>query len=96
MRVLFIAIFALIFVGCSGKVQTNKIPNEKKWNLSAETKKYNPSINTKYISEFEEYASDFFRQNIGTNSGLRKNYGNDEELDIYGVGLNRGHFSEKD
>ncbi|MEB2821932.1 hypothetical protein [Campylobacter upsaliensis] len=29
----FVLIFALFFTACSSKVQTNKIPNDKKYNL---------------------------------------------------------------
>ncbi|CAD7289533.1 hypothetical protein LMG7974_01610 [Campylobacter majalis] len=100
MRILFITVIALLFMGCSGKVQTNKIPNEKRWNLPSSSQKYNASISAKQIADFEEYSAEFFNQTIGTNKGLNKNSsrnynGSGDELDIYGVGLNRGHFSEK-
>lgn len=101
MRVLSLSAIVLVFflVGCSGKVQTNKIPNEVKWNLPSQTQKYNNNVSSKYLVDFEEYAADFFSQSIGTNRALNSNLNkkdSGDELDIYSIGLKRGHFNEKD
>lgn len=92
-KIFLIFLTTFLFFGCSGKTQINKIPNGAKWHLpNIEEEK--PKINVRYISEYEEYVADFFRQSIGTNSGLRKCSESQNEIDIYGVGLRRGHFND--
>lgn len=51
----------LLFGGCSGKVQTNPIPENRKFTLPTTIKQYNNTISKEYITDFREYANQKLR-----------------------------------
>lgn len=92
MKKLILAILclsSLVFFGCSGKVQTNKIPNDKKYHLPKKvqnsTEEY--PMDSKVVQSYSVALEEFFKTKKA-----------DEDapvvLDIYQVGLDRGYFNE--
>lgn len=82
----FIAFISLAFFisACSSKVQTNKIPDEKKYILPYNTQGKEVKINTQNQKSFEEALRAFFKVK------------DEEQENIYDIGLKRGHFIQKD
>lgn len=79
---LFISLLG--FCACSSKVQTNKLPNEKKFILPRDSNaKQELAINTKIKRDFEQSLKAFFKIK------------DKEQESIYDIGLKRGHFIEK-
>lgn len=74
--VLFVCL-AYVLVGCSGKVQTNPLPDEKVFHLPKNQEYKNPSVSNKQKESFDEYASSFFGRN-GYNEIMDNS---DEEVD---------------
>ena len=79
-------IFAVAFIGygCSGKVQTNKMPEKKIFHLPTTHKKIEVGISNEVLQDYEKTLQDFFKT---------KNPDINEES-IYKVGMDRGHFNE--
>ena len=62
-KISLVLVLTFIFIGCSGKVQTNKIPDDKKYSLP---KNYKQLSDREQLLELEkvkydEYARDFFK-----------------------------------
>ncbi len=82
-------IFACLafFVACSSKVQTNKIPNEKKYNLpkisSGELKEQ--ALNSRELQSYSIALEEFFK-------AKKQDEEKEEPLDIYQVGIEKGYF----
>lgn len=77
----FIALLPLTFLACSGKVQTNKIPQTTKYHLPNTTTPLKQGINETTKNDFEETLKEFFK--------IKENESN---VNIYKVGIERGHF----
>ena len=73
----------LTFAACSGKVQTNPIPNPKKYRLPHSVEILTTEVKAKYIEDYDEYARNFFNARVVQ---LKKS--------IWSIGLERGHFNE--
>lgn len=86
-KISLIFVVAFIFIGCSGKVQTNKIPDDKKYSIPTNYQHINDKEQLLEIEKvkYDEYAKDFFK--------VQKQ----EEINrsIYYIGINRGHFDEE-
>jgi uncharacterized protein YcfL len=52
---------SFLFVGCSGKVQTNPIPEDRKFVLPSAKKEYNNTISEHFIIDFRAYANQKLR-----------------------------------
>lgn len=91
---LFIGLFSMLFIaGCSSKVQTNKLPDSKKYHLPTTTTNQTLDIDKKEKDSFESVLQDFFLQDFtyeeDNGIGLKRKIPN---KDIYQIGLERGHF----
>lgn len=88
MKTIILSIFiTLFFLGCSGKVQTNKIPDDKKYNFPMEYET-NLDITTtlnKEKAKYNDYAKDFFK--VEQRKEINKS--------IYHIGMQKGYFNEK-
>ena len=82
---------AFVVAGCSSKVQTNKLPDSKKYHLPIVNSERTLSINKKEKDSFESALEDFFLQDFVYEevNGVRSKILN---KDIYQIGLERGHF----
>lgn len=54
---------AFLFFGCSGKVQTNPLPDDKVFHLPKNREYQEPSVSKKQKDDFNEYAGSFFGKN---------------------------------
>lgn len=82
---LLISISILSICACSSKVQTNKLPDDKKFILPKNSNsKQELTISTKIKRDFEQSLKAFFKVK------------DKEEENIYDIGLKRGHFVEKE
>lgn len=82
----FIMFFITFFMfGCSGKVQTNKIPNETKYFLPKEVQVKEVGLDSKELQTYSLALDEFFKREI---------YNDDDEKkqDIYQKGIQRGYF----
>lgn len=77
----FIALLPLTFSACSGKVQTNKLPQTAKYHLPNATAPLKQDIDEATRISFENALKDFFK--------IKEN---DNSVNIYKVGIERGHF----
>lgn len=135
-KILLFTLILAFFIGCSGKVQTNKLPNDKKWNTpNNDFNISEPKIRTELIKDYDDYACNFFgcnhqitttttkseiiitkktvkktsceQQNDADPSIIKKtdcfnqttpqkadDYTNYYKLNVYEMGLDRGHFNE--
>ena len=48
---------SFLFIGCTGKVQTNPIPEDRKFVLPTVKKEYQNTISEHYILDFRAYAN---------------------------------------
>lgn len=56
--VAFISLAAFLFAGCTGKVQTNPIPDDNKFNLpNAKKFTYENNVSGDYIIDFQRFAN---------------------------------------
>lgn len=63
-KILLFTLISALFIGCSGKVQTNKLPNDKKWNTpNSNFNISEPKINAELIKDYDDYAYNFFGGN---------------------------------
>lgn len=86
-HLLILSLLALLFSACSGKVQTNPLPQEKKFHLP--TNSSNSKVNVvseKDKDDFDTFASEFF--NKDKQDELNKS--------IYYIGIQRGHFQQEE
>lgn len=81
-QILLIFLNALLFLACSSKVQTNTLPDEKKYILPKNTSSKEVKISDEGKKEFEQSLKEFFKVN------------EKEQENIYDIGLNRGYFKE--
>lgn len=79
---LFITFFML---GCSGKVQTNKIPNETKYFLPKEVEVKQVGLDSKELQTYSFALDEFFKREIQSDDDEKKQ-------DIYQKGIQRGYF----
>ncbi|WP_416861204.1 hypothetical protein [Helicobacter ganmani] len=91
---LFISLFSMLFIaGCSSKVQTNKLPDSKKYHLPTTNTNQTLNIDKKEKDSFESALQDFFLKDFTyeeiNGTGLKRKIPN---KDIYQIGLERGHF----
>lgn len=86
-KISLVLVLTFIFIGCSGKVQTNKIPDDKRYSLPKNYKQLNDREQLLEIEKvkYDEYARNFFK--------VQKN--EEIERSIYYIGISRGHFDEK-
>lgn len=82
---------AFLVAGCSSKVQTNKLPDSKKYHLPTTTTNQALNIDKKEKDSFESALQDFFSKDFVYEevNGVRSKIPN---KDIYQIGLERGHF----
>lgn len=83
--------FVFVFTACSGYVQTNKLPNNVKYNLPKKSSSNlrNETLNTKELSEFSATLEEFFGKKRISNDN------NDEEAEqrgIYQIGIEKEYF----
>lgn len=91
LTILSLIIIAVFIGGCSGYVQTNKLPNNVKYNLpkkkSASLR--SEALNTKELTDFSNALEEFFgKKRIVIND-------NDEEAEkkgIYQIGIEKEYF----
>lgn len=77
------ALFLPFFlIACSGKVQTNKIPQDTKYHLPNKIESKELSPNKESLNDFKKTLEEFFKiENTDEGRG-----------NIYKTGLERGHF----
>ena len=65
MNKIYLLTFGLAFLlfGCSGKVQTNPLPDDKVFHLPKNREYQEPSVSKKQKDDFNEYAGSFFGKN---------------------------------
>lgn len=70
----FVLTFALFFTACSSKVQTNKIPNDKKYNLPLSSNYKESKMNEMERENFSLILQEFFapREKIEEEKNLWK------------------------
>lgn len=78
---LFLLFILILFSACSGKVQTNKLPQTAKYHLPNATTPLKQGIDEATRMSFENALKDFFK--------IKEN---DDSVNIYKVGIERGHF----
>lgn len=90
---LFVCLFSILVAGCSSKVQTNKLPDSKKYHLPTTNTNQTLNIDKKEKDSFENALQDFFLKDFTyeeiNGAGLKRKIPN---KDIYQIGLERGHF----
>ena len=60
-KILTFTLISAVFIGCSGKVQTNKLPDDKKWNIPNQSSgKSQMQISEELIKDYDEFACKFF------------------------------------
>lgn len=60
-KILTFTLISAVFIGCSGKVQTNKLPDDKKWNIPNQSSgKSQTQISEELIKDYDEFACKFF------------------------------------
>lgn len=59
-KFIFLLSLALLFSACSSKVQTNKIPNDKRYNLPLNSNYKEPKMNEMEKEKFNLTLQDFF------------------------------------
>lgn len=59
-KCIFLLSFTLLFNACSSKVQTNKIPNDKKYNLPLNSNYKEPKLDEMQKEKFNLALQDFF------------------------------------
>jgi len=64
-----LTLFLTFFIGCTGRVETNPIPNDKKFVLPIKNKHYSNTIDKSYIIDFKRFARSKF---TNTNYKLAK------------------------
>lgn len=77
----FLGVF---LTSCSGKVQTNPIPESKKYTLpsyKASEQRLIEEVPVVYIQDYDRYAKEFFKADK-----------NKYEKNIFSIGLERGHY----
>lgn len=79
MRTFFVFIFALIMAGCGGKVQTNPLPDNKKFYLPSTEKTVIPKEQIHYKEDFDRYARKVL--NITDQPSTQE-----ENIDIFSIG----------
>lgn len=77
-------VFLTILSGCSGKVQTNPLPQEKSYVLPNIPMQLRSKVPEKDVLDFDSYARDFF---------MKKNEG-EYQKNIWQIGLEREHYKE--
>ncbi|OEZ15048.1 hypothetical protein [Campylobacter jejuni] len=79
----FLFLLIAVFLGCSGKVQTNPIPEPKKYSLPkiGWEDRLITEVPKKYIEDYDNYAKNFFKADP-------KEY----KRSIWSIGLERGHY----
>lgn len=80
-----ILLLTFLIAGCSSKVQTNKLPDSKKYHLPIVNSERALSINKKEKDSFESVLEDFFLKDFAYEGKILNK-------DIYQIGLERGHF----
>lgn len=80
--ILMITVTSFAIVGCSGKVQTNALPDVKKYHLPTDfdTKQLNTSL-AYYGNQWNEFLEEFFKKN---NPSINRS--------IWQIGLDRRHY----
>ncbi|EAH8851392.1 hypothetical protein CDJ58_07075 [Campylobacter lari] len=73
----FILLNILFFIGCSSKVQTNDIPNEKKYFLPKNNSNSEVKIDSNVLIDYDKTLEIFFN--------VKKN--EEEKKDIYKTGM---------
>ncbi|TEY00715.1 hypothetical protein [Campylobacter sp. US33a] len=84
MKKILIGVFSLIFLSaCSGKVQTNPIPDPKKYSFPKQSIDYKPTTDVpqKYIVDYDDYVKKFFKSDA--KNAIKS---------IWSIGLERGHY----
>ena len=82
--------FVFVFTACSGYVQTNKLPNNVKYNLPKKSSSNlrSESLNTKELSEFSATLEEFFgKKRISDDSEEAV-----EVRGIYQIGIEKEYF----
>ncbi|GAD17834.1 hypothetical protein [Helicobacter fennelliae] len=76
---------AFLFIACSGKVQTNKIPNETKYYLPKGAKTSDKvALDSKELQSYSLTLEEFFKRNVKADE--------EKKQDIYQTGIKRGYF----
>ncbi|SQC36418.1 Uncharacterised protein [Helicobacter fennelliae] len=76
---------AFLFIACSGKVQTNKIPNETKYYLPKGVKTSDKvALDSKELQSYSLALEKFFKRNVKADE--------EKKQDIYQTGIERGYF----
>lgn len=84
-------IFAFVFTACSGYVQTNKLPNNVKYNLPKKSSSNlrSEALNTKELSEFSATLEEFFGKKRISNDDSEEEA---EKRGIYQIGIEKEYF----
>nr|MBP3724313.1 hypothetical protein [Campylobacter sp.] len=98
MKSLIIAVIsAFLLFGCSGKEQTNPLPDQKKFHLPNSNSNFNNAVLKTQSEEYENYTRNFFGKDrivkaepvkVRTQKEL-------EQRSIWQIGREKGYFDEK-
>ena len=74
--------------GCSSKVRTNKIPNEKKYTLPKKTSNElkEQALDSKELQGYSQALEEFFKRKF------KQDEEKDEIFDVYQIGIDKGYF----
>lgn len=79
---IFYGFVLFAFIGCSGKVQTNPLPQDKAYVLPDIPMQLRSKVQIQDVIDFDSYAREFF---------MKRKYG-DFEKSIWQIGLEREHY----
>ena len=83
-KYVFLGLCVFLFGACSGKVQTNPIPNPTKYSFPKNTTpKLTTIVPQEDIKDYDNYAREFFNLRIV-----------DYKKSIWSIGLERGHYDQ--